>query len=117
MTSKELVNPVIKIFDLGSVADGASFSGEWTADDDYVIRHIFIKADGGATTKSTITIRIDNVPITKDKALCNTFGTNAENGLLLNITFKKDSKIDFSGVNNEGAAANFTVELVMEKTG
>jgi len=115
MTSKELKNPVIKIFEHAGVADGATFSKEWDADYDYVIRHIFIKADGAATTKSTITIRIDGQPITRDKALCNTFGTNAENALLLNIPLNKGHKFDYEGTNNEGAAKDFTIELVMEK--
>ena len=115
MTSIELKNPIIKYFENTSVADGGTFSDSWDSDDDYIIRHIFIKADGAATTKSTITIRIDNVPITRDKALCNTFGTNAENGLLLNIPLKKGSKFEYEGTNNEGAAKDFTVELVMEK--
>jgi len=115
MTSKELSNPIIKFFQNTGVADGSSFDGEWDSDDEYVIRHILIKADGAAPTKSTITIRIDEEPITKDKALCNTFGTNAENALLLNIPLGKGRKFSYEGVNNEGAAKDFTVELVMEK--
>ncbi len=115
MASKELSNPIIKYFENASIADGSSFKGEWSSDDEYVIRHILIKADGAATTKSTITIRIDGDPITKDKALCNTFGTNAENALLLNVPLGKGRKFDYEGVNKEGAAKDFTIELVMEK--
>lgn len=115
MTSKELVSPIIKILELGSVADGATKEGSWTADDDYVIRHIIIKADGQATTKSTITFRIDDYVITKDRALCNTFGTSARDALLLNIPFKKSATFHYSLLNQEGAAKNFTVELVLEK--
>jgi hypothetical protein len=117
MVSKELKNPVIKIFEHAGVGAGTTFSGSWDADEDYVIRHILIKANGAAPTKSTITIRVDNTPITKDKALCNTFGTNAQDALLLNIPLKKGHKFDYEGTNNEGAAADFTIELVMEKTG
>ena len=108
-------NPIIKIFEHSSIADGATFSDDWEFDDDYVIKYIFIKADGAATTKSTITIRLDNVPLTKDKALCNTFGTNPENAIELNISVKKSQKIDYEGTNNEGATKDFTIELVMEK--
>jgi len=116
MASKELSNPIIKHFENSSIAAGDSFDGEWDSDDNYVIRHIFIKADGAACTESTITIRVDGKPITKDKALCNTFGTNAENALLLNIPLGKDRKFEYEGTNNEGATKDFTVELVMEKT-
>jgi len=115
MASKELVNPIIKYFENTGVADGGTFSDSWDSDADYVIRHIFIKADGAAPTKSTITIRIDGVPITHEKALCNTFGTNAENALLLNIPLGKGRKFEYEGTNNEGATKTFTVELVMEK--
>ena len=115
MTSKELVEPIIKLIDLGSVADGETKAESWTADDDYVIRHILIKADGEATTKSTITMRVDTYVITKDTALCNSFGTNAENALLLNIPFKKSATFHYSLVNQEGATKNFTIELVLEK--
>jgi len=110
-------NPVIKFFINSGVADGGTFSGEWDSDANYVIRYIFVKADGARTTKSTITIRIDNRPITKDKALCNTFGTNPEDALPLNIPFAKGSKFEYEGVNHEGATKDFTVELVMEKQG
>ena len=115
MASKELVSPIIKFIDVGSVADGATETGSWTADEDYVIRHILIKADGEAPIKSTITMRIDDYVITKDKALCNTFGTNAENALLLNIPFRKSATFHYSLLNQEGAAKNFTIELVLEK--
>jgi len=110
-------NPVIKFFIHEDVAVGETFKGSWDSDGDYIIKYIFIKADGGSTTKSTITIRINNVPITKDKALCNAFGTNPENAIPLSIPFSKGMKFDYEGVNNEAAAADFTVELVMERKG
>lgn len=116
MTSKELQNTVIKLIDLGSVSAGATQSGSWTADDNYTIRHILIKADGQVTTKSTATLRVDDYVITKDKALCNTFGTSARDALLLNIEFRRGSTFYYSIYNDEGAAKNFTIELVLEKS-
>lgn len=115
MASEKIENIVIKYFENASTAAGGTFSDEWDADEDYTIKHIFINADGAAPTQSTITIWIDNVAITKDKALCKTFGTNAENALLLNIPLGKDKKFKYSGTNNEGVAKTFTIELVMEK--
>jgi len=113
--SIEFKTIVIKYFINTGIAAGASFSGEWDTDIDYVLRHIFVKADGVAATKSTITIRIDNVPLTKDRSLCNAWGTNAEDAILLGIRMPKGTKIDYEGTNNEGATKDFTVELIMEK--
>jgi len=115
MVSKELSKVVVKYIDVGSVSAGATASDKWTADKDYVIRHIFVKADGEAAVKSTITMRIDDYTITKDQALCNTFGTSARDALLLNIDFKKSATFYYSIKNNEGAAKNFSIELVMEE--
>jgi len=115
MPSVEFKNLIIKYFINAGIAAAASFSGEWDTDADYVLRHIFVKADGVAATKSTVTIRIDNRPLTKDKALCNIFGSNAEDAILLGIRMPKGTKIDYEGTNNEGATKDFTVELIMEK--
>jgi len=115
MTSKELVEPIIKFIDVGTVTAGSTKEDSWTSDDDYVIRHILIKADGAAPVKSTITMRIDEYVITKDKALCNTFGTSAENALLLNIPLRKSATFHYSIYNGEGADKSFTIELVLEK--
>ena len=111
----EIKNAVIKYFEHAGIADGGAFSNEWKVDDDYVLRYIFIKADGAKTTKSTITLRINNNPITKAKALCNTFGTNAEDALLLNIPLSKGDTVDWEGTNAEGATKTFTIEFVLEK--
>jgi len=111
----EFKNLVIKYFINAGIPAGAPFSNEWDTDADYVLRHIFVKADGVAATKSTITIRINNVPLTMDRSLCNVWGTNAENAILLNISLAKGTKIDYGGTNNEGATKDFTVELIMEK--
>ena len=111
----EFKNPVIKIFELGTITAGSTFSGEWDTDDSYVLKYVFVKADGAKTTKSTMTFLINNVPLTKDKCLCNTFGSNPEDALLLNISLAKGVHLEFEGVNNEGADKSFTVELVMER--
>ena len=115
MATTTLSKPVIKFIDVGTVANGATKSGNWTADDNYTIKHIFIKADGTAAIKSTATLRIDSYVITKDEALCSTFGTAANDALLFNIVFNKSSTFFYSIKNNEGADKDFTIELVMEK--
>lgn len=111
----EFKNPCIKIFEHSGVADGASFSSEWDADESYTLKYIFVKADGARTTKSTITLWIANTPITKDRALCNTFGSNPEDALPLNVPLAKGTRVKYEGVNREGATKDFTVELVLER--
>jgi len=115
MPSKELSNFYVKIIEFGTITAGNKVEKEWTADGNYVIRHIFIKADGARPTKSTVTVSIGEYVPTKDKALCNTFGTNPEDALLLNIEFKKSEKIKMAIVNNEGADKEFVAELILEK--
>jgi len=117
MTSKELSNVYIKIIGPKTLADGSMDDFTWEFDNDYVLRHIFIKADGEAPVKSTVTISIDENTITKDKALCNTFGTNANNALLLNIPVRRSQHFKASIKNLEGAQKDFTVELVLELAG
>ena len=107
---------IIKHFDNDSVTDGGTFSGEWTADKDYIIKYILVKRkDGAAFTKSTITIRIDGKPVTRDLALCNTFGTDILNALPMDIDFPKDHKFEYSGTNNEGSTIDIAVELVLDE--
>jgi len=106
---------VIKHFEESSLADGSDWSEEWDSDENYKIKYIFIKADGAATTKSTITLEIEGRAVTKDKALCNTFGTNPENALELDEELKKNEKFKFTITNNEGAAKDFALELVLEQ--
>jgi len=116
MTSKELTNPIIKTLGPKTITAGSTEVFDWSFDDNYVIRHILIKADGVAPTKSTVTITIDSNAITKDKALCNTFGTNARDALLLNIPVRQSQYFKASIKNEEGADKDFTVELVLEKS-
>ncbi|MCD6434017.1 MAG: hypothetical protein J7L14_00190 [Candidatus Diapherotrites archaeon] len=117
MTSKELTNVYIKLLGPKTIADGAMDDFTWEFDGDYIIRHIFIKADGAQPVKSTVTIGIDENMITKAEALCNTFGTNANNALLLNIPVRRSQHFKASIKNLEGAQKDFTVELVLEKQG
>jgi len=117
MPADAFKNLVIKHFTHSSIADGGTFSNTWDADDNYILRFIFINFDGALGTKSTITIRINNVPLTKDNALCRSFGNTVENALPLEIDFRKDSKFEYQGVNHEGATKQIDVELVLERRG
>lgn len=115
MATEKLQNFIIKYIDVGTVTAGATMEGHWVADDNYVIKHIFIRADGDTPTKSTATLRVDDYVITKDKAYAKTFGNDAMTALLMNIEFKKGSTFYYSIKNEEGASKSFSIELIMEK--
>jgi hypothetical protein len=105
----------IKYFEHPSVANGATVSNEWTADRDYILRGILIcRKDGAAFTASDVTIRINKDPLTLDKALCSTFGSDHLNYWPLEEDLKKDWPIDYSIVNREGATVDITVQLILE---
>jgi len=113
-----MVKLFIKHFDHDGIADGGAFEEEWKSDGDYIIKYILIKRkDGVGLTASDITIRIQNIPITKDHALCNTFGTDIMNALPINEELRETWVIDYAGTNREGVTINLVVELVLEAIG
>jgi len=105
---------VIKHFEHDGVADGGTFSKTWTADKDYTIKYIFVKRkDGAAFTASDMTIRIAGVPITYDKVLCSSLGSDKLNALEIDQDLLKDQTLEYSGVNREGTAVDIVVELIL----
>jgi len=110
-----MVKLFIKHFDHDDVADGGTFEQEWASDGNYITKYILIKRkDGASLTASDITIRIQNIPLTKDHALCNTFGTDIMNALLINEELKKTWVIDYAGTNREGVKISLVVELILD---
>jgi len=106
----------IRYIEVTGVADGSPFSGEWTADDDYIIKRIFIRrSDGGSWTKSTITIKIDEVASTKTKSSVAIWGSDVLNALVIDYDFPKDRVFKFEGVNQEGLTIDVRVELELWK--
>jgi hypothetical protein len=107
----------IKQFVHDSVAAGAPFSGKWDADRNYIIKWIWFKRkDGNPFTASDVSVWIAKDPITIDKALVSTFGTNPQTGLPINEPLGVEQTFEYSGVNNEGATISFVVELILEVT-
>lgn len=105
----------IKHFDDDAVVDAAKFSDEWTADADYKIKAILVKRkDGVGWTDSDITIRIDADPLTRDHALCSTFGSDHLDHWPLDEDLKKNVKFEYEGYNREGATLSIVVELILE---
>jgi len=106
---------VVKRFSHTGIADGSTFEEEWTADLDYTLRHILVKrTDGKGFTKTDITIRINEVPLTRPSCLVNTLGTDKLNALDWAEDLPKTAKIDYSGTNREGVTIDISVELVLD---
>jgi len=113
-----MVKLFIKHFDHDGVAVGGTFEQEWKSDGNYIIKYILIKRkDGAEFTASDITIRIQNIPITKDHALCHTFGRRIDYALPINEELRETWVIDYAGTNREGAAVDLVVELILELIG
>jgi len=93
-----------KTFEHDNIAAGATVSGSWTADENYVIKrvHIMNKA-GTALTASTIYFKIADRVFTRELAPAAVFGPNVQVSAELNISFSKGEKLDYTFKNNEGA--------------
>ena len=106
---------VIKHFEKTSLASGSIWEDEWTADKDYTIKYILIRrGDSSVWTKSTITIWIDGVPITRDKAPVAIFGCDMLGALPINLDLLKDHTIKWSLTNNEGVTIDVFLDLILE---
>jgi len=111
-----MVKLQIRHFDHDSIADGGKFEQKWTADFNYTIKNILIKRkDGASLTATDITIRIAGVPLTREHALANTFGTDALNMLPIDEDLLKDQVIEYEGYNREGVTISLVVELILKK--
>jgi len=105
----------IRHFESIGLAAGAKWEDSWKAEKDYLIRYIFIRrGDGAAYTKSTVTIKIADEPYTRPKALCAIFGTTVEVALPIDEDLPTQTEFAWALVNNEGAAIDAHIELVLE---
>jgi len=107
---------IIKHFEHDSIADGNSVSKTWPSDADYTVKYVLIKRkDGQPLTASDITIYIGNTPMTMDKALASTFGSDRLNALELDWELTRDTEFKYTFTNREGATISIVVELVLER--
>jgi hypothetical protein len=98
-----------------NVVAGAAFENKWVSDANYRIKKILItRHDGARFTASTITIRINEKPITKDSILCLQVGSDVLTAIEWNQDLPKDSVFDYAGTNNEGVAISLSVTLLLE---
>ncbi len=105
-----------KTFSTTGLASGSSFSNEWTADDNYRIKRIYLlRQDGSAFTASTFSLTIANVPYTHDSVPAAVLGRNRETTPEVNIDFRKGEKLEFTLTNNEGSAIDVFVVFEYER--
>jgi len=107
-------NLKVKHFEHPSIADGGTFKKDEKIGVGGVLKYILINFNGARPTKSTITIWLNNEPITRDKTLCRLFGSSVEEAIELDVRVSDTDIIKYEGVNNEGATADISVDLLID---
>jgi len=107
----------IRVFrEAKSIADGATDTIEIKFNVDGALKHILIKADGAAPSKSTATVVLGNENLTISDSMANTWGTSIENAVLLDMPVKSGTILKVGLKNLEGAAKEFSVEAIVDAT-
>jgi len=111
-----MVKKLFWSFEHPSIADGAKFEKKWTAREDYTIRKMLVqRKDGAAFTASDITVKVAGNPLTRDKVLCATFGTDWLNAWHIDEDLPRNEDLEYEGVNREGVTLDIVVTLWLEK--
>jgi len=96
-----------KHFSTTSLADGGTWSDSWVADEDLVIKRIHLqRGDGAGFTKSTFYLKISGKVYTRDEVPATVLGPDVEVSPVLDISFPKGAKLDFTFENNEGTSVD-----------
>ena len=105
-----------KQIDLGTITAGATVTSSWTADDDYVIKRIYVveyTATPVGTQFLTATLRVEDYTFTKDQVVLSVFDGKANQVPELNIEFKKGSTFYYS-VKNNHASSSISAYIILE---
>jgi len=96
----------------GSIPDNQTWEDKVEFDADYVVEKIFVmRKDGGSFTRSTITIWLENKPITKDVVPCALFPPSEFDSPTLNLEVKTNQVLKWDLKNEEGTALEFFLVL------
>jgi len=105
-----------KTFEKDSLADGDIYEDTWTADEDLVIKRIFIKnKDGSALTDSTFYFKIVGEVYTHPLVPAAILGPDILVSPVLDIPFVKGAKLDFTFKNLEGVTISLFVVFEVHK--
>jgi len=100
----------IRTFEKDALADGATYSNSWVADEDYVIKRVMLaRKDGASLTASTFYFKIGARVFTREIAPALYFGPDVEITPVLDIPFAKGEKLDFTFLNKEGVSIDIFV--------
>lgn len=92
-----------KTIEENSLADGGSWSDDWTPDEDLLIKRIYLKnKDGSAFTDSTFYFEISGVPYTHSIVPAAVLGPDREVTPEIDVPVNAHQKIAWTFKNNEG---------------
>jgi hypothetical protein len=99
-----------KTFEHDSIANNSTIGNSWTAEDNYIIKRIYIiRKDGASLTKSTFYFKIGDRVFTREIVPANIFRERADISPELNIPFNKSEKLDYNFNNQEGTTISIFV--------
>jgi hypothetical protein len=99
-----------KTFEKDNLADAAVYEDSWTADEDLVIKRVYIKnKDGSAFTDSTFYFKISEIVYTHPLVPAAILGPDVLVTPVLDIPFASGQKLDFTFKNLEGATISLFV--------
>lgn len=105
-----------KTFEHNSISAGSTVSGSWTADDDYIIRKIYIVEKSGATINaSTLYFKVGGDVYTHEFVSAKVLGPQQNVTPLIDIEITKGEKFDYTFKNNESSAVSIFIVLELWK--
>jgi len=105
-----------KVIDLGTISPGSTVSSQFDADDDYIIKRMYV-VEYTATPVGlqflTGTFHINKVPFTRDEVPLSLFGGYTNQVPELNLTFNRGFTFSYS-VKNNHSSSSIAAYLILE---
>jgi len=99
-----------KTFEKDNLADGAVYEDSWTADEDLVIKRVYIKnKDGSSLTDSTFYFKISETVFTHPLVPAAILGPDVLVTPILDISFTAGQKLEFTFKNLEGVTISIFI--------
>jgi len=105
-----------RTFEKDALADGATWSDSWVAPEDLKIKRIYIRRkDGYALHKSKFYLKIHERVYTREFVVAGILAEDALISPVIDLTFSKGEKLDFTFTNLEGASIDLYIVFEVEK--